>query len=311
MAFREASLVLSDPRTELPLSHWSLPAIERLNPGETPALYAPGLDAEETLELDDPDMIAALATIRGALRKGTARPGRLRGGILVSATLGILAIGAFFVPDALIRHTAAVLPPATRAQIGNVALSDIARLTGAPCDSILGNRALTLVSERLALTPPLRLVVLREGLAESDILPGNLVLLGLPMLQSATQPEVAAGHALAAVARSQIDDPMLPILRHAGLPATVRLLTTGALPEQALQGYGEAFLTRPRAAVPQEEVIAGFAAARLSSTAFGFALDPSGESSLTLIEADPFRNGSPEPLLTREDWASLQAICTG
>ena len=52
VAFGEASLTLSDPRTDSALSHWSLPAVERLNPGETPALYSPGRDALETLELD-------------------------------------------------------------------------------------------------------------------------------------------------------------------------------------------------------------------------------------------------------------------
>lgn len=111
VAFRDATLVLSDPRTELPLTHWSLPAVERLNPGALPALYAPGFDTDETLEIDDPDMTAALETIRTALKKGVARPGRLRGTIFGGLTLGILAIGAIFLPDALVRHTAAVLPP--------------------------------------------------------------------------------------------------------------------------------------------------------------------------------------------------------
>jgi len=43
VAFREATLVLSDPRTDSPLSHWSLPAVERLNTGALPALYGPGV----------------------------------------------------------------------------------------------------------------------------------------------------------------------------------------------------------------------------------------------------------------------------
>ena len=33
VAFGEASLVLSDPRTGSALSHWSLAAVHRLNPG--------------------------------------------------------------------------------------------------------------------------------------------------------------------------------------------------------------------------------------------------------------------------------------
>ena len=78
VSFGAASLILSDPKTDLALSHWSLPALERRNPGALPALYAPGHDASETLELDDADMIAALETVQAALATRKARPGRLR-----------------------------------------------------------------------------------------------------------------------------------------------------------------------------------------------------------------------------------------
>ncbi|NBE07933.1 hypothetical protein [Paragemmobacter ruber] len=309
VAFREATLVLSDPRTELPLSHWSLPAVERLNPGTLPALYGPAPDSDETLELDDPDMIAALETVRGAVRKGTPRPGRLRGSLLGGATLAILAICAFFLPDALVRHTAAVLPPATRAQIGTAALADISRLTGAPCSTTLGDRALGLLSERLFGDAGVQLAVLPEALAGAAALPGNILLLGRPMLTAAASPEVPAGFALTEALRAETEDPMIPILHHAGFAATVRLLTTGSLPEGALDGLGEAFLAAPRPPLPDEPLLARFDAADVSSAPYGFALDPTGESTLGLIEADPHRNGSPRPLLTPEDWATLQAIC--
>ena len=36
VAFREATLVLSDPRTERALTHWSLPAVERREPRRLP-----------------------------------------------------------------------------------------------------------------------------------------------------------------------------------------------------------------------------------------------------------------------------------
>ncbi len=309
VAFREATLVLSDPRTELPLSHWSLPAVERLNPGALPALYGPAPDSDETLELDDPDMITALETVRGAVRRGTPRPGRLRGSLLAGTTLAILAIGAFFLPDALLRHTASVLPGATRAQIGTAALADITRLTGAPCSTTLGDRALGLLSQRLFGSAPAQLFVLPEALPQAAALPGNILLLGKPMLTSATSPEVPAGLALAEALRAETEDPLIPILRHAGLAATVRLLTTGTLPDGALSGLGEGFLAAPRPPLPEESLLARFEAVAVSSTPYGFALDPTGETTLGLIEADPHRTGSPRPLLTAEDWASLQAIC--
>lgn len=59
VGLREATLVLSDPKTETALSQWSLPAVERLNPGKMPALYGVGDADSETLEIDDPDMALA------------------------------------------------------------------------------------------------------------------------------------------------------------------------------------------------------------------------------------------------------------
>lgn len=309
VAFRDATLVLSDPRTEVALSHWSLPAVERLNPGILPAVYAPGFDSDETLEVDDPDMIAALETIRGALKKGTPRPGRLRGTILGGLTLGILAVGAIFLPDALVRHTASVLPPATRLQIAGQALADITRLTGAPCSSPLGKRALELLSERLFGGAGVEFVVLREALPQAAALPANVILFGAPMLDAAQLPEAPAGFALAETLRAEGEDPMLAILRHAGFAATVRLLTTGALPEGALAGYGEVFLATPRPAPSTEAMLARFDASAVSSAAYGYALDPTGETTLGLIEADPYRGGTPRALLNAEDWAALKSIC--
>ncbi len=64
VSFGDATLVLTDPRSEVPLAHWSLPAVMRLNPGKNPARYAPGgVDADEELEIEDDLMIAAIAKL--------------------------------------------------------------------------------------------------------------------------------------------------------------------------------------------------------------------------------------------------------
>ncbi|MBC2834113.1 hypothetical protein [Paragemmobacter straminiformis] len=308
VAFRDATLVLTDPRTERPVTHWSLPALIRQNPGLLPALYAPGPDADETLEIDDADMIGALETVLGVVRRKTPRPGRLRGTLLGAATLAILAVGVVFVPDALLRHTAGMLPFVTRAAIGQAALADVIRLTGKPCTSPLGDRALSLLSERLFGGAGTTLLVMRQGVNGAVHLPGNIVLLGRDTLQ-APLPEAPAGYALAEATAAATADPMLPILGHAGLSATVRLLTTGALPDTALAGYGEVLLKSPPVPLPAEALLAAFQKAAVSSAPYAYALDPSGESTLSLIEADPYRGGSPRALLNAADWDSLRAIC--
>ncbi|MGL4279888.1 MAG: hypothetical protein ACRCS0_05955, partial [Albidovulum sp.] len=37
VAFGDATLVISEAKSHRPLTHWSLPAIQRLNPGQMPA----------------------------------------------------------------------------------------------------------------------------------------------------------------------------------------------------------------------------------------------------------------------------------
>jgi len=90
LSFGDASLVVSDT-AERVLTHWSLAALERLNPGGSPALYAPGADSDETLEVDDALMIEALETVRMAVDKGRPRPGRLRLAIFAAIAAGDVA----------------------------------------------------------------------------------------------------------------------------------------------------------------------------------------------------------------------------
>ncbi|MFN3844865.1 MAG: hypothetical protein ACK4RZ_03450 [Paracoccaceae bacterium] len=309
VAFREATLVLSDPRSESALSHWSLPAIERLNPGEIPALFAPGDDATETLELDDGDMIAALETVRSAVAGQRAKPGSLRGFLLGSGTVLVLGLGAFWLPDALIRHTASVLPAATRAAIGQAALADVQRLTGSACASPLGSFALTALGDKLFGPHRAQILILREGVAKSANLPGGTILIGRQMIEDQAGPEVLAGLALMERLRAETRDPILPVLEHAGLTATFRLLTTGTLPEGALAGYGEVVVQNKGITIPDEIVLARFKSAGVPSTPYAYAMDRSGEATIGLIEADPLLGLVPQPLMPDGDWVSLQDIC--
>ena len=102
---------------------------------------------------------------------------------------------------------------------------------------------------------------------------------------------------------------MIPLLQHAGVPATFRLLTTGALPQGALAGYAEVLLRLPPQPVPTDVLLARFAKTGVPVSPYAYAVDPTGESVLALIEADPFRTGAPNPVLADGDWISLQTIC--
>jgi hypothetical protein len=307
----DSSLVLSDPKQEVALAHWSLPAVIRLNPGELPAIYAPGLDAEETLETSDRDMIGALEQVHAALRAAGPHPGRLRNGLLGSAAAAILAVGAFWMPDALVNHTASVMPIATRMEIGRMALIDMIRLTGQPCQGRRGQDALNRLRDRLLGPESLfRVLVVREGIARATHIPGRQIVLSEALLAEQDGPELAAGFILYESLIARQRDPVVPLLDYAGLHATFQLLTTGALSAKAVAGYAETRLSIPNPEVDEAQLLARFEASGVPSTPFAGAMLPGSPLATVLVEADPFSNVIPPRLMPDEDWVSLQDICS-
>jgi hypothetical protein len=312
VSFGEASLILSDPRMDVALSHWSLPAVERANPGHLPAVYAPGPDAPETLELDDPEMIAALEKVHGALAFARARPGRVRLAVLLGSLAVVIGLTAWVGPGQLVDQTTRMVPEGARVRIGQAALGDLARIAGQPCANAAGQGVLDRLSQRLfGGGMPWSLRVLPDGVPGAVQLPGHLILLNRTLVEGETGPEALAGFALAEMLRAGQADALEPLLAHAGLGATVGLMTSGILDANAIAGYGEALLRAPVQPLEDTALLAAFQAAKVPTSPYAYALDRTGETTLGLIEADPFQGKSPEPLMSDTDWAALQAICKG
>lgn len=304
------SLILSDPKRETALSHWSLPAVTRLNPGEMPALYAPDVAEGETLEIDDAEMISALETVHSAIRAASPHPGRLRNVLLSGLAIGIVAVSVFWLPDAMERHTAS-FTRSTRLDIGNKVLADLTRLTGKTCSAPSGVAALAKLSARVfGADSGVELVVVRTALPRAQALPGRIVVLPESLLAEQDGPEVAAGFALAARADSEVHDPMIALLDYAGIGATFRLLTTGAMAEGAIKGYGDVLVAAAPIYPDTDMLLARFESIGLATTPYAMASDPAGTMTADLIEGDPFKNVIPPALMPDGDWISLQDICT-
>jgi hypothetical protein len=239
----EATLVVSTP-SETALTHWSLPAVERLNPGRTPALYAPGAEATERLEIDDPDMIAAIEAVRDAIDRGRPHPGRLRWMIGAAAALAVLAGAVFWLPGALTRQTVLLLPEAKRVEIGEALLSEIGRLAGPPCTAPRARVALARLSTRVLGAPAPRVLLIPAAIPDTISLPGQFIVASAALVEDHESPDVLAGYLLAEDVRRDARDPMLTLLSDAGLMATFRLLTTGDLPEGALNDHAVTLLSR-------------------------------------------------------------------
>ncbi len=299
VAFGDATLVISDGRSARALAHWSLPALVRLNPGSTPAIYAPGPDADEELEIDDDAMIAAVEKVRLALASRLPRPGRLRLWVVLGMVGLAASLGLFWLPDALVAHVARVAPPAQRDDIGAIVLAELATLTGAPCVSVAAEPVIEALAARLV--PGKSIVLLPTALNGALALPGKVLVLGMATVQGYDGPEVAAGDLLAATLAGETSDPLTEALDWAGLRNAFALLTTGALAQDAMKGYGQALLVANRAADKPA----------VTARLIGAGINPEPWLQ-SLADEEPYVLAAPtavEPLMSDSDWVRLQGAC--
>ncbi|WP_116083054.1 hypothetical protein [Tropicimonas sp. IMCC34011] len=308
VSFGNASLVISDTANRA-LDHWSLAAVARMNPGEEPALYTPSAEASETLEIEDSTMIEAIEKVRAGLDRARPRQGRVRWLVTAGIAAAVIGLGVFWLPEALLQQAVGALPPSARADIGTELFRAIGRVSGAPCRTPRGDRALAQLHNRLVAPREGAILVLRDGLTGTVTLPGGLILLDRRLVEDHETPDVAAGYILAEVVRTEAESPMERLLRASGPFATLKLLTSGEISDKTLNAYAEYLVGTERPQVAPTALLPKFQAARVSSTPYAYAEDISGEATLPLIESDPMRGGDAEPVLTDSSWVALQNIC--
>ena len=318
VSFGESTLVIADSRSLIVLSHWSLPAVKRLNPGKRPALYSPEGDAGEVLELDDDWLIDALKVVQAALSPPRSLFSRLRRPVLTALSLGVVLAAALIVPPALVNHTASVVPMAKRVELADRLRHDLVIAGARVCHSPYGDPAIASLQRRLFQTPA-QIVVMR-GLPidqpRVQHVMGRLFLLDARLLDEAESPEALAGALLLAAQRNADDDPMHPLLRHAGVVATFRLLTSAEMPESAMAGYARALLREPLAVPDPGAVLERFARAELSTRPLvdnPYPLDPALDQLGPALRAgDPMAGEPPQSALLNDgQWVSLLNICDG
>ena len=307
----DATLVITNINDQA-LTHWSLAAVMRANPGVVPAIFYPDGDPGETLEFsnDESEMLEAIEKLQASIARRRPHKGRLRLGVLAVSVLAIIVLGVFWLPNALLTHTLTIVPAVKRAELGDNLLRHIETMTGAHCDNPAGLSSLNRLSGRL-FGPERsdRLTVVPSGLQETLHLPGQRIVIGRALTEDPKEPAVLAGYILAEASRMATKDPLKAALQYVGLIETFRLLTTGAIGDESLRTFAEFVLTAPQPDVHKDDLLARFKGAKVQSSPYAYALDTSGEKSLSLIEADPFGQVETPAVLTDADWVSVQSIC--
>ncbi|MCH2250123.1 MAG: hypothetical protein MK042_10025 [Cognatishimia sp.] len=302
----DASLLISDMQ-DRPLSHWSLTAVERANPGKTPAIFIPGGDDSESLELaeNEVEMVEAIDTLRKALHRGKPHPGRLRWAILFGSVVALGAGLTLWLPNALRSHVVGLVPDLNRVVIGHDVIGHLERTTGSVCHSDLGDQALKKLAQAIGVS---EILVVPGGIKSTASLPGTALVVGHSIVEDYEDSAAAIGFMLAEAKFAEENDPLERILEFGGVTESFRLLTSGQLAPDTLSAYAEHLAISPAGKATDTALIQGFSELGLSASPYAYALDISGETTLSLIEADAVITQS-APILTDGEWVALQDIC--
>ena len=258
VSFGDATLVISD-QAGRPLTHWSLPAVIRQNPGERPAIYTPDEDASETVEIAEDTMIDAIEQVRKALIKAKPHPGKLRHLVTAGFIAVTVLLAVFWLPGALTRQTLSVVPQPKRVEIGAAILGHMQLETGAACREERALEAASRFAQRLfGTSTTTQIIVLPELPSGAVAIPGNLIVLDYTLLQGTDDPAVAAGYVLAAHVDRMQQDPLANVLTNAGLTVTFKLLTTGDIPTDILRNSASTIAQMPWIDRPADTLVLPF-----------------------------------------------------
>ena len=299
VSFGNATLVISDAAGR-PLTHWSLPAIVRLNEGTRPALFAPQADADETLEIADELMIDAIEKVRKTLLTSRPKKGKLRSVLITAGVVGFAALAVFWFPGAVREQTLGVVPASKRAEIDAAILQNIRERAGPFCANARGRAALQSLATRLFDTEPRpTIVATSSAVGGAVVLPGGTIVIDKSTFETVDEPAITAGYILAAQARADAADPLGKMIDGAGIQPTLKFLTTGDLAAEHIAAHANALIGRaaPNASPKGLEAIAQDAKVNLVP----YLSEVGGPEAPTDYET--------EIVLHDNAWVSLQGIC--
>ncbi len=305
VAVGTATLVMYD-YADKPLTHWSLPALVRLNGDARPAIFAPGTESTEELEVSDDSMIDAIERVQRVVKRRGPRNRRPPLSVIAATLCALPIISILWLPELLTTRSAAVVPTAKRIELGERLLSHIQRTSGPPCHTPSGTEALDRLYTRLLGGRKGRLVVLPNGIAQSNHLPGGLILVDPALIENQNSPDVVAGYVIAEAVRADGHDPIARMLEQAGPLAALRLLTTGDVTEDMLNAQAAVLLSQQPEPVGLGALLERFREAGLSPIPYANAANRNSEVAQGTSQFGP---GGESPVLSDADWVSLQRIC--
>ncbi|QPH55021.1 hypothetical protein [Pontivivens ytuae] len=314
VTFGNATLTLMDS-AEAPLAHWSLAAVEECDgPGLT---LSPDPASGERLEIRDTDMIAAIRAVHSHTERQEAE-GRRASRLVPLLLLAVLLAGA-----AVFLRVPAQAALANRiteqawVNLSEQLAEDALAAPGVTLCPALGRRApaeLARIATRLGPDMPrLRPILVRMERPWLP-LPGPVFLIDAGAIESAGQVEEIAGLTALAAAQRTSGAARDTVVEELGLPALLRLASSGTLPAEDRREVLAALvdLSRIGSDAMDAEALRRLESAGLPSLPLGLLLARTGapEARVERLQAgDTIGTAAYRPALSDGDWLTLQAAC--
>ncbi|PRY94512.1 hypothetical protein BCF33_0103 [Hasllibacter halocynthiae] len=302
----ESSLVLKD-MADRPLAHWSLPAVEAVEEAEDRVLLTPG--AGEMLEIEDREMVQAIARLRAALNR---RPRRLRLGrwIALGAAVVMAALLAAAVPERLrddIRATAAERDgtPSFDALKGELAAQ------GDLCEPPARLRSAWDLAARMGeVRGGEALLVLADGTGDAVLLPDGGAMVPEALLRTMPSAEALAARIEAARVRGGNARPA-EMAERMGPGALLRYWSTSRLPEAVVEAEAARMMEGvARPALAPAALEAAFAARPHLAPIYAETVPGPDGDALRAAIGTALEEPSPADI-DDQTWVALQEMCAG
>ena len=197
VSFGNATLVLSN-LDEKPLCHWAMAATSRMSLEGTKAVYTPDTEGFETLEIDDAEMVEAIAQVSRAATTVNLRTPWLRW-VFIALVMTASAAIAYATPPLLRSQAIRMTGSESARKLGTDML---ATLSPDICREPRADAARELFQSRVF--PDGRtLLIISRGQAQASIFPGGVVVISRDTLQVMQSPDELARLTTALSARSE------------------------------------------------------------------------------------------------------------
>lgn len=237
VSFGNATLVLSDLK-EKPLCHWAMAATSRISLEGSKAVYTPDTEGFETLEIDDAQMVEAIAQVSRASVVVKQRKPWLRWVFLAILILVISTV--FYITPTMLQGQATRMTGAESAR--KLGTDMLATLNPDICREPRADTARALFQSRVFPNNEALLVIARNQ-PQPHAFPGGVFLIGADTLQAMQSPNDLANLATTLTAKNNAT--LDQLFEESSMRELFEYITTGKMSEERLAKAAQEIVDEP------------------------------------------------------------------